>query len=212
MGNRKYRKPIDRYQPPTPMDTKKSPSRTARRQAGKGSAANHEQRNAGASRGGRLLSVLFFVFIFLPVFAVFLYVAVIYSPDEEKQISVSSSNEVSFQENAKPITPLVIPDEEPAEEAPEEPAAEPAAEITEEEPEAVQEVEPAEEPAPEKPAEPEPEEPDAPQQIHTVQKGETLYRIAISYYGTSTAVDRIMQANGMNTPDLSIGETLVLPN
>lgn len=227
MGNRKYRKPIDRYHPPTPLENKNTSSRTARRQSGKGTAMKREQ-NAGTSRGGRLLSVLFFVFIFLPVFAVFLYVAVIYSPEEEKQISISSSNEVSFQENAEPITPLLIPEEETEEKDSGTSAAEPAETATEslvvtEEKTAAdpenrhEEAEAAdmeEEAVPEKPAEPEPEteQPPALEQIHTVQKGETLYRIAISYYGTSGAVDQIMQANGMSTPDLSIGETLILPD
>lgn len=224
MGNRKYRKPTDSNKPPMPSGNYSMPSRTARRQAENKPAEKHEQ-SAGRNRGGRLLSVLFFVFIFLPVFAVFLYVAVLYDPAEEKRIS-ASSNEVSFEENAEPITPLQLP-EEPAvdaEETVELPVEEPAATETEVETELETETETASavelgeeeiaEPAsPEAPAEleePEIEQPAA-QQVHTVQKGETLYRIAISYYGTSEAVDAIMQANGLNAPNLSIGQTLILP-
>ncbi|WP_088007501.1 LysM peptidoglycan-binding domain-containing protein [Indiicoccus explosivorum] len=210
MGNRKYRKSADhRQQPSSQVPQNSLPTRTARRQAGK-KAIHENGRDAGVKHGGRLLSVLFFVFIFLPVFAVFLYVAVIYTPEEENLISASSS-EVRFQENTSPITPLVIEEEsEEAEEA-EAPAAEEEP-IPEPEPESAEPERTApEQPAAEQPAAEEEQEEESEQETYVVKKGDTLYRIAVEHYGSGTAVDKIMEANGLASPDLSIGDTLVLP-
>ncbi|MFP3321948.1 LysM peptidoglycan-binding domain-containing protein [Planococcus sp. SIMBA_160] len=48
----------------------------------------------------------------------------------------------------------------------------------------------------------------------TVQSSETLYRIAVNNYGASgaaAAVEKIKQANGLATNDISPGQTLILP-
>lgn len=48
----------------------------------------------------------------------------------------------------------------------------------------------------------------------TVQSSETLYRIAVNNYGASgaaAAVEKIKQANGLVTNDISPGQTLILP-
>ena len=46
---------------------------------------------------------------------------------------------------------------------------------------------------------------------HVVQPGENLYRIALKYYNSSEAVERIKSANGMSSNSISTGQTLVLP-
>jgi LysM repeat protein len=47
---------------------------------------------------------------------------------------------------------------------------------------------------------------------YTVQSGDTLSTIAYNYFGTSEAVDKIVEANGITDKNLIyIGETLVLP-
>ncbi|WP_404466474.1 LysM peptidoglycan-binding domain-containing protein [Planococcus rifietoensis] len=48
----------------------------------------------------------------------------------------------------------------------------------------------------------------------TVQSSETLYRIAVNNYGASgaaAAVEKIKQANGLTSNDISPGQTLILP-
>lgn len=49
---------------------------------------------------------------------------------------------------------------------------------------------------------------------HTVQSGETLYRIAVNTYGSagaSAGVEKIKAANGLNSNEITVGSTLVLP-
>ena len=49
---------------------------------------------------------------------------------------------------------------------------------------------------------------------HTVQAGETLYRIAVNNYGASGAsagVEKIKQANGLSSNEITVGATLILP-
>ncbi|GKW44771.1 LysM peptidoglycan-binding domain-containing protein [Planococcus sp. NCCP-2050] len=56
--------------------------------------------------------------------------------------------------------------------------------------------------------------PPASSKSHTVQAGETLYRIAVNTYGAagaSVGVEKIKQANGLPSNEISVGQTLVLP-
>jgi LysM repeat protein len=49
---------------------------------------------------------------------------------------------------------------------------------------------------------------------HVVQKGDTLFSLAVRYYGTPTAWDKIYQANRGSLPNkdqLRIGQSLVIP-
>jgi nucleoid-associated protein YgaU len=49
---------------------------------------------------------------------------------------------------------------------------------------------------------------------HIVQKGDTLFSLAVRYYGTPTAWDKIYQANKSSLPNkdqLRIGQSLVIP-
>lgn len=46
---------------------------------------------------------------------------------------------------------------------------------------------------------------------HTVQPGETIYRISVNYYGSGDAVERIKAANGLGSNEISVGQTLILP-
>jgi LysM repeat protein len=50
--------------------------------------------------------------------------------------------------------------------------------------------------------------------VHVVQKGDTLYSLALRYYGTRSAWERIYQANrsGLSSRDqLKVGQQLVIP-
>lgn len=49
---------------------------------------------------------------------------------------------------------------------------------------------------------------------HVVLKGETLYSLAVRYYGSGAGVERIYQANKSNLPNkdqLRVGQSLVIP-
>lgn len=46
---------------------------------------------------------------------------------------------------------------------------------------------------------------------HQVQPGETLFRIAMNYYKSQQGVDRIKQANGLSSNEISVGQTLKIP-
>ena len=68
--------------------------------------------------------------------------------------------------------------------------------------------------AKQKEAEKEAQTPPPSQKTHTVQPGETLYRIAVNTYGAagaSAGVEKIKQANGLGSNEISVGQTLVLP-
>ncbi|MFD1707110.1 LysM peptidoglycan-binding domain-containing protein [Siminovitchia sediminis] len=46
---------------------------------------------------------------------------------------------------------------------------------------------------------------------HTVQPGENLFRIALKYYQTQDGVEKIRQANGLAGNEISVGQTLKIP-
>ena len=70
------------------------------------------------------------------------------------------------------------------------------------------------EPKPEKKPEPKPEkkpEPKPTAKTHKVASNENLYRISLKYYGNGTGVDKIRNANGLSSNEISVGQTLVIP-
>lgn len=68
------------------------------------------------------------------------------------------------------------------------------------------------EPEPEQPAEPTPQEAATGQGTrYTVEEGDTLESIAQRVYGDGTQFTRIQQANGVDSTDLQVGQTLVIP-
>ncbi|AOV08088.1 LysM peptidoglycan-binding domain-containing protein [Sporosarcina ureilytica] len=46
---------------------------------------------------------------------------------------------------------------------------------------------------------------------HVVAPGETLYRISVNYYKSGDGVNKIMQANGLTTNEISVGQKLIIP-
>lgn len=54
-------------------------------------------------------------------------------------------------------------------------------------------------------------EPSAGGKTHTVAPGETLYRISVNYYQSGDGVNKIRQANGLSSNDISVGQTLIIP-
>lgn len=47
--------------------------------------------------------------------------------------------------------------------------------------------------------------------FHTVQPGETLYRISMKYYKSQVGIEKIRSANGLNGNEINVGQRLVIP-
>jgi len=54
-------------------------------------------------------------------------------------------------------------------------------------------------------------EPKPTAKTHKVASNENLYRISLKYYGNGTGVDKIKNANGLSSNEISVGQTLVIP-
>lgn len=194
-------------------------------------AQRHTLNQKSKKRKNILLPALFFIFILIPV-TILIYVAFLYEPDDTLK-SAAGENEVSVETNSPSNESPLVPAEEKEEETEkEEPAEEeqPAKEETQEtavpeesekevqaeEPETEAIAEEQEQPV-EQPVEEPAEQPEAQQQSQktvTVQENETLYRIAVNNYGASgagAAVEKIKQANGLSSNEISVGQTLILP-
>ncbi len=179
-----------------------------------------------------LLTSLFFLFILIPV-SILIYVAFFYEPNDVLTTS-PSSNEVSMESTIPdaPLVPVIAEEEnaeaeaeaEAAKEAAEKQAAEAAskkeaekaaAEKEQAETKAAQaEAEKQDAQAAEQPKQEAPPAPVAASKTHTVQAGETLYRIAVNTYGGAGAtegVEKIKAANGLTSNEITAGSTLVLP-
>lgn len=46
---------------------------------------------------------------------------------------------------------------------------------------------------------------------HTVQQGETLFRISMKYYNSQAGIEKIRQANGISGNDINVGQVLKIP-
>jgi len=46
---------------------------------------------------------------------------------------------------------------------------------------------------------------------HTVQKGETLFRISMQYYKSQAGIEKIKEANGITNNEIVVGQSLKIP-
>ena len=46
---------------------------------------------------------------------------------------------------------------------------------------------------------------------HTVQPGETIYRISIKYYKSKSGIDTIKSANNLTSNEIRVGQVLTIP-
>ncbi len=46
---------------------------------------------------------------------------------------------------------------------------------------------------------------------HTVQPGETIYRISIKYYQSKAGIDTIKSANNLISNEIRVGQVLTIP-
>jgi colicin import membrane protein len=154
-----------------------------------------------------LLPILFFFFILIPV-SFLIYVFAFYQPNAN-ETTIFDNSQVQYEQNEKKDETAIEPEEETTdstvvEEVPDETEVNEETPVTEEQPGAEQPIE-------EQPVEELPDEQTADANTHVVKPGETLYRIAMNYYNTPDAVERIKAANGLTSNSISTGQTLVLP-
>lgn len=203
MNNDDYKHKIDEHRKPISLDKE---SRTNTRVTRRSSKQNVEQVKP---RRNLLLPILFTIFILIPV-GFLIYIQVFYQPItnqtaitdagefefEENEVdsvdttvteepeATNSENSSNDDENTEPVEPVVTEDESDGE-------------VTEEEQEEVVEEQPSE------------TEPSS--KTHIVQPNETLYRIAMNYYNSPDAVQKIKDANGLTSDSISEGQKLILP-
>lgn len=196
MANNDYQKRLDEHR--KPIDEPVTATRRARHQ-------KKIKKQSSKTPRSWFLPTLFTLGIISPII-LFVYVSVFYNPLANEV----PANQQVIQLDVQPVTPVQQEEEEqeeqPAEEVEEVVEQEPVEqEPVEQEPVEQEPVEEVQEPV----QQPEPQQPAA--RTHTVQAGETLYRIAVNYYNDPSAVDRIKQANNLTSNEISTGQQLVLP-
>jgi cytoskeletal protein RodZ len=215
MNKDDYQNKIEEHRKPIQLNgDEKLITRTSRRSTNVAPKKKKEKRNL-------LLPILFLFFILIPV-SFLIYVFAFYEPNanettvlDETQVqyeqneediaseeaSVDTESEVSAEENTNTEDSEVTTEEQSPEESSKEEGTE--TEIVEEQTEQDTQTSEVEE-------QPEAEQPTS-SNTHVVQPGETLYRIAMNYYNSPDAVEKIKSANGLSSNSISTGQTLILP-
>ncbi|WP_313891013.1 LysM peptidoglycan-binding domain-containing protein [Psychrobacillus sp.] len=185
MSQDDYQKKIDEHRQKIGTEDNSMESRSSRR--------TKSSKKPKKKSKSLLLPSIFFVFIMIPV-CILVYVQFFYTPEKEE---VAEQQEI-IQVETKNISNKGEDEEDTAEVEAETPVT---TEPEKEEP--VVEEPPVEEPKV--------EEPIIETKKHEVKEGETLYRIAMNYYKTPDAVEKIKDANGLRSDSISAGQKLILP-
>ena len=161
-------------------------------------------------------SLLLILLLLLPISILYYFLA----KDEKPgtiQATQTSGEEISFEESTEKSEPEPIQKEDTANaEVKEEPKQQEApADVTPDAEDTNKEETHTPKPAQEAP-ERQPEENSAEAEngkwvYHTVQPGETLYRIAMKYYKSQSGIEKIREANGIQGNEISSGQTLKVP-
>lgn len=203
MNNDDYKHKIDEHRKPISLDNE---SRTNTRLTRRSTKQNVEQVKP---RRNLLLPILFTIFILIPV-GFLIYIQVFYQPNTN-QTAITDAGEFEFEENEVDSVDTTVT-EEPEETNTEDSSnedentepVEPV--VTEDESEGEVNEEEQEEVVEEQPTETE-----TSGKTHIVQANETLYRIAMNYYNSPDAVQKIKDANGLTSDSISEGQKLILP-
>ncbi|MBU0905155.1 MAG: LysM peptidoglycan-binding domain-containing protein [Firmicutes bacterium] len=203
MNNDDYKHKIDEHRKPISLDNE---SRTNTRVTRRSTKQNVEQVKP---RRNLLLPILFTIFILIPV-GFLIYIQVFYQPNTN-QTAITDAGEFEFEENEVDSVDTTVT-EEPEETNTEDSSnedentepVEPV--VTEDESEGEVNEEEQEEVVEEQPTETE-----TSGKTHIVQPNETLYRIAMNYYNSPDAVQKIKDANGLTSDSISEGQKLILP-
>lgn len=191
-----YQKKIDEHRQSISLEDDSNELRRSRR-------SNSSKKPKKKSKNV-LIPTLTGIFILIPIF-MFVYVKFFFIPEEKEvtdpgiiQMETKTiSNGVSKQEEAKETV------EEPTEKVEQTPVITTETEKNEET-KNVEKVEEKKETQVETGKQ-------VQSNTHIVAKGETLYRIAMNYYNNPDAVEKIKDANGLYSNEISVGQKLILP-
>lgn len=158
-------------------------------------------------RKNPLLPILFAIFILIPV-GFLIYIQVFYDPNQN-ETAVLDTEEIEFEQNEEDRVDTEVADQV------DEQATEPDTSEDEDDVASADEDvsnSPVKETSTEETTVVVPTNDETPStQSHTVQPDETLYRIAMNYYKTPDAVQKIKDANGLKSDSISSGQVLILP-
>lgn len=193
MDKNDYKDKIEEHRKPIKLDGDESAnSRMSRRSSSQPVKQPKKSRNY-------LLPILFAIFILIP-FGFLIYIQVFYQPNQN-ETAVLDTGVFEYKENEEDNEEDSVADSE-----------EESQKDAEEESTVVEKETDTEEDTTEEPPVTEPEEEQvSSEKTHIVQPDETLYRIAMNYYNSPDAVERIKEANGLTTDSISTGQELILP-
>ena len=216
MSKDDYQNKIEEHRKPINMSGEDKPNTRASRRSTTGTIKKTKQKR------NLLLPILFVFFILIPV-SFLIYVFAFYHPNAE-ETTVTDNSQVQYEQNEEDVAGETSEntDSEKADDQNNENGveSEPSPSQGEESEEMKEEVPVEETPVEETVVEKEEEtiveeQPEQNQssemKTHTVKPGETLYRIAMNYYNSPDAVERIKEANGLSSDSISTGQTLNLP-
>ncbi len=206
MDKNDYKNKIEEHRKPINLDGEESSdSRMSRR------TANQPVKHTNKSRN-YLLPILFAIFILIP-FGFLIYIQAFYKPNQN-ETAVLETGVFEYKQNDEETEEIGGTDEvdEPAtnkedeSETNKEDESQNTDEVIVEDDtkaeESPSEITPVEEPV---------EEEQPSEKTHIVQPNETLYRIAMNYYNSADAVEKIKEANGLTSDTISSGQKLILP-
>lgn len=180
----------------------------------------HQSKKKEKKNRTKLINIILAVFTLIPIVILIYVLSDLYSPSvpnqvpvEKAKVSISKNDitdgnaavkedESEAEDTKKPA--VVVNPEKPVEQQ-KKPAEKPA-----DPPKKEPVQQPVQKPAP-KPVEKPVQKPVQGARSHVVKSNETLYRISVNYYGDGSHVQKIQQANGLSSNEISVGQTLVLP-
>ncbi|EPD53197.1 LysM peptidoglycan-binding domain-containing protein [Paenisporosarcina sp. FSL H8-0542] len=208
MNKDDYQNKIEEHRKPIQLNGDEKPNtRASRRSTNVDPKKKKEKRNL-------LLPILFLFFILIPV-SFLIYVFAFYEPNAN-ETTVQDDSQVKYEQNEEDVA-----SEEDSQNTESEASAEENTEKENAEESSTTEQQTKEETPEEVVTETEEveeetdttqdEEQSSDSKTHVVKPGETLYRIAMNYYNSPDAVEKIKSANGLSSDSISTGQTLILP-
>lgn len=201
MSKEDFREKIEEHRQTIEDEESTTPSRMSR--------ANRKPQTQKKKKTRNPLITILFVVFFVQLVGLF-YVLVFYEPNDKETAAETKSDEIIFEveKNSEAASSKKVTDDKDAEETQKEKADDEAAKL------AAQQA--AEKQAAEKKAEEQQQQAEEQQKAsktHVVKGNETLYRIAVNFYGdgSQSNIDKIKNANGLGSETISVGQTLIIP-
>lgn len=203
MSKEDFREKIEEHRQTIEDEESTTPSRMSR--------ANRKPQTKKTKKTRNPLITILFVVFFVQLVGLF-YVLVFYEPNDKETAAETKSDEiiVGVEKNSEVASSKKVTDDKDAEETQKEKekADDEAAKL------AAQQA--AEKQAAEKKAEEQQQQAEEQQKAsktHVVKGNETLYRIAVNFYGdgSQSNIDKIKNANGLGSETISVGQTLIIP-